>query len=113
MRTHLRWAELPGTRDMGGASAVPHRWRRSDGGRGSEHKRGPSSAAAVSWMWEGQDGEGVSRESRQSVRREQLCQQVTNDQLLLLHHHHMQPRQELESCVSGLKKTKQLTFLLW
>lgn len=49
VRIHPDWAELPGTRDMGGASAAPRRWRRSDGGRGSERQRGPSSAAAESW----------------------------------------------------------------
>lgn len=49
MRTHPGWAESPGTRDMGGASAAPGRWRQSHGGRGSEPQCGPSSAAAESW----------------------------------------------------------------
>lgn len=49
MRTHPGWAGSPGTRDMGGASAAPRRWRRSHGGLGSEPQCGPSSAAAESW----------------------------------------------------------------
>lgn len=63
MRTHPGLAESPGTRDMGGASAAPRRWRQSDGGRGSEPQCGPSSAAAESWTDQrrGRDVGGATR----------------------------------------------------